>query len=99
MYAGEVVEAGPVRDIFHRAGHPYTRRLLACDPANIREPSDDLPTIAGDIPDLVDLPSGCIFRPRCHLAVDRCRREAPATRRIGPDHRAACHLLEGEECP
>ena len=53
MYAGEVVEQGTVRDVFHRAAHPYTRKLLECDPASIAQATRDLPTIPGDIPDLV----------------------------------------------
>jgi peptide/nickel transport system ATP-binding protein len=59
MYAGEVVEAGGVREIFHRAAHPYTRALLECDPARERTRSRRLPVIPGDIPDLHHRPAGC----------------------------------------
>ena len=65
MYGGEVVERGTVRDIFHRPGHPYTEKLLECDPARIAGRSRALPTIPGDVPDLVALSKGCIFAPRC----------------------------------
>ncbi len=92
MYAGEVVEQGAVRDIFHRPGHPYTERLLACDPARIEEPTRDLPTIPGEIPDLVHPPSGCIFTERCPYAFERCPRERPAMWPLGGGHAAACHL-------
>src|SRR5205814_7894742 len=51
MYAGEVVEQGPVRDIFHNPRHPYTRLLLECDPARIEARSRQLPTIGGGVPD------------------------------------------------
>ena len=58
MYAGEVVEAGSVRDVFHRPAHPYTRALLECDPGHIKKKTRILPTIPGSIPDLVKLPGG-----------------------------------------
>ena len=93
MYAGEVVEQGSVRDIFHNARHPYARKLLECDPARIAEKTANLPTIPGDIPDLVALPEGCIFQARCEQATARCASEVPARHRVGPGHSAACHLL------
>ena len=96
MYAGEVVEQGSVRDIFHHASHPYARKLLACDPGRIAERTRNLPTIPGEIPDLVALPQGCIFRERCPEAFDRCAAERPAWRESGPGHHALCHLLERE---
>ncbi|MGB5985856.1 MAG: ABC transporter ATP-binding protein [Desulfobacterales bacterium] len=94
MYAGEVVEQGDVRDIFHRPGHPYTRLLLACDPANIQETTRHLPTIDGEIPDLVNLPKGCIFENRCPQAMEICRRKAPPSVNLHNGHQAACHLLK-----
>lgn len=94
MYAGEVVEAGDVRDIFHRAGHPYTQALLRCDPAGIEAKTRNLPTIPGDIPDLVRLPAGCIFENRCSKKLEKCRRSAPLDYPISPTHRARCFLLE-----
>jgi peptide/nickel transport system ATP-binding protein len=94
MYAGTVVERGPVRALFHRPGHPYTRALLQCDPARIDVGGRELPTIPGEIPDLAAAPPGCLFAPRCPLVVERCRREMPALRPLGPDHDAACHRLD-----
>jgi oligopeptide/dipeptide ABC transporter ATP-binding protein len=95
MYAGEVVEEGSVRDVFHRPAHPYARRLLACDPARVADDwRGDLPTIPGDVPDLVALPPGCVFAPRCPSAIDRCRTDAPPTVAVGAGHRARCHLAE-----
>src|SRR5215475_9370515 len=91
MYAGEVVEHGSVRDIFHRARHPYTRKLLECDPARIRQATRQLPVIPGELPDLVDLPSGCVFRDRCPLAIPLCTAQHPKAERLGPQHLAACH--------
>ena len=68
MYAGEVIEAGEVREIFHNAQHPYTRALLECDPARISDVSRKLPVISGDIPDLTKPQTGCIFAARCPRA-------------------------------
>jgi oligopeptide/dipeptide ABC transporter ATP-binding protein len=93
MYAGEVIEAGDVRDIFHRAGHPYTQALLECDPARIETKTRNLPTIPGDIPDLVNLPSGCIFENRCSKRLEKCRISPPRPYRISPTHTASCFLL------
>jgi oligopeptide/dipeptide ABC transporter ATP-binding protein len=99
MYAGEVVESGPVRDIFNDPGHPYTQALLACDPGRIRKKTRNLPTIPGEVPDLRRVPSGCIFRDRCPEAHERCRREVPVShamtsRTEGGRHRAKCHLRD-----
>ena len=97
MYAGEVVERGSVRDVFHTPAHPYTQALLECDPARIEVATRHLPTIPGTLPDLVDVPQGCIFAPRCPHARDRCRAEHPKGHEAtGPLHRAACHLLDSE---
>jgi peptide/nickel transport system ATP-binding protein len=93
MYAGEVVERGTVRDIFHDARHPYTRKLLECDPGRIAQPTRNLPTIPGDLPNLVEVPPGCIFRPRCPERFERCL-EKPEPHRLGRDHLSACHKAE-----
>ncbi len=91
LYAGEVVEEGDVGDIFHRPRHPYTEALLVCDPARIAEARRELPTIPGDVPDLLQVPAGCAFAARCPKAFERCRREAPVLTGAGSP-RAACHL-------
>ena len=90
MYAGEVVEQGEVHDLFHRAQHPYTRMLLDCDPARIAEKRRDLPTISGSVPDLIDLPQGCIFAPRCPERYAPCSDTAPATYDVNAVHQARC---------
>ena len=92
MYAGEVCECGPTRELFRKPRHPYTQKLLECDPARIPERAKRLPVIEGGLPDLLDLPGGCIFRQRCEKRVARCATECPAL--IGNGHRAACHLLD-----
>ena len=91
MYAGEVAERGPVRAIFHDPRHPYTARLLECDPALIHGRGERLPTIPGEIPDLRARPPGCIFAPRCALAHDRCS-EAPPVVEASEGHAARCWL-------
>lgn len=95
MYAGEVVEAGDVRDIFHRAQHPYTRALLECDPARIEKRAGRLPVIPGDIPDLRQPRQGCIFASRCPRVMPLCRTDTPPTVRRDGGGYALCHLLEG----
>ncbi len=92
LYAGEVVERGAVADIFHAPLHPYTRALLECDPARILEERRELPTIPGDVPNLIAIPPGCVFAPRCPLAFDRCHRERPAEIERERGHAARCFL-------
>jgi oligopeptide/dipeptide ABC transporter ATP-binding protein len=92
MYAGEVVESGPMRDVFLEPRHPYTRKLLECDPARIEDVTRRLPVIEGGLPDLVDVPDGCVFRSRCDVAIDACARERP--RLDSADHSVACHVSE-----
>ncbi|MCX7380363.1 MAG: ABC transporter ATP-binding protein [Alphaproteobacteria bacterium] len=89
MYAGEVVERAPVRALFHAPQHPYTRLLLACDPARVAEGTFPLPTIPGGLPDLAALPQGCVFRARCPDARAECA-TPPPLRNIGAGHVARC---------
>ena len=93
MYAGEVVEEGTVFDLFHRPSHPYTQALLECDPASADDAARELATIPGDVPDLIRVPPGCVFAPRCAHAFERCRRIAPGWSAVADGHRARCHLL------
>ena len=93
MYAGEVVETGTVHDVFHRPQHPYTAALLRCDPARIEQATRALPTIEGEVPNLTLLPEGCVFRPRCPQAFDRCMAPPPLYP-AAPGHAARCHLLD-----
>jgi len=77
MYAGELVEAGTVDDIFYRPQHPYTRGLLASVPRLDRVAEDELQTIPGNPPNLQELPSGCRFRDRCGQAMQECLQKPP----------------------
>jgi oligopeptide/dipeptide ABC transporter ATP-binding protein len=91
MYAGRIVEQGPVRDIFLSPRHPYTQALIASIPKiGSRDP---LYAIPGQPADLGALPDGCSFHPRCSQALDRCRRDDPPDFAAAADHRARCWLL------
>ena len=98
MYAGETVESGDVRQIFHRPAHPYTKALLECDPARIQKKTRNLPTIPGEIPDLVKLKDQCIFTERCPIKQHGCPLTAPPRQEIEPGHFVCCHL-SGKEIP
>ena len=95
MYAGEVIEAGSVRDIFHDPRHPYTRRLIECDPGRAKTRTRILPTIPGELPDLAALPSGCVFRDRCTEALPRCGDERPSPTSCGTARTVSCWLNDG----
>lgn len=99
MYAGEVVEQGTVRDLFYNPQHPYTQKLLECDPARLMERTENLPTIPGRVPDLRNVPKGCIFAPRCHKAITLCATQDPLQHLISESHRARCHLVAGRTGP
>jgi peptide/nickel transport system ATP-binding protein len=93
MYAGEIVEDGDVDAIFHDARHPYTKALLACDPARFHDRLDRLPTIPGTLPSLMAPPPGCVYAARCDMAFDRCRTLAPAAVPVTASHGARCHAV------
>jgi peptide/nickel transport system ATP-binding protein len=92
MYAGRIVEQGPVGDIFHNASHPYTRDLLRAVPrlGNIEE---ELVAIEGNVPGLFDMPTGCRFHPRCaSFMADTCNVRTPDLTQVGEVHSVECHL-------
>ncbi len=105
MYAGKVMEAGPVDDLLIHPRHPYTRALLDCLPGRSRA----FDTIEGHLPDPTDPPDGCRFHPRCSHAVDACRTDEPPMRSVdspadtspepgeyGNDQRVACVLYSSD---
>jgi len=89
MYAGRVVELGSVADIFYRPAHPYTLGLIRAVPT-VTGGFEELSSIPGSPPDLIKLPSGCKFHPRCPFATERCREEEPELETVGENHQAAC---------
>jgi oligopeptide/dipeptide ABC transporter ATP-binding protein len=93
MYAGRVVERGPVRAIFNHPSHPYTQALLNSVPT-MEERAERLYSISGQPPALWNLPAGCRFADRCPQADDRCRREYPPAFTLDDGHTADCWRLE-----
>jgi peptide/nickel transport system ATP-binding protein len=89
MYAGRVVERGRVAAVMREPQHPYTQRLLASQPRNGRA-GEKLPSIPGQPPAPGEIISGCRFRPRCHMACDRCETEAPELRDVPNGGVSAC---------
>lgn len=90
MYAGRIIELGTVEDIFQRPRHPYTYGLLQATPT-LHDDVGTIKSIGGTPPDLIDLPSGCPFHPRCKFAErDKCTTEEPPLIPIDPAHSAAC---------
>jgi peptide/nickel transport system ATP-binding protein len=92
MYAGRIVEIGPVADVIHRPQHPYTVGLMGSIPS-IAEERERLTQIDGAMPRLTEIPSGCSFHPRCPMVFERCRRERPELMAAGATA-AACWLVE-----
>jgi len=93
MYAGRIVEIGPVADVIHRPSHPYTLGLMGSIPS-IAADRDRLAQIDGVMPRLDAIPDGCAFHPRCNRAIDRCTRDRPELEAVGGT-RAACWLAQG----
>lgn len=93
MYAGKVVEEGPVLELFKNPQHPYTKGLLKAKPV-IGERKDRLYTIAGQVPNLVDLHEACYFADRCEHAMDICRMKQPVLTEMAKGQKAACWLYE-----
>jgi peptide/nickel transport system ATP-binding protein len=86
MYAGKVVEQGPVATVFRSPAHPYTRALLDAVPRPGRPPLG----MRGVPPDVVHYPTGCPYAPRCSRVLDRCRAEVPAPAPFGDRREVSC---------
>jgi peptide/nickel transport system ATP-binding protein len=89
VYAGEIIEIGDVRTVFRRAYHPYTIGLIKAVPT-LTGDNSKLVSVPGSPPDLIQLPTGCKFHPRCPLADDRCRREETQLTEVESGHKVAC---------
>ena len=92
MYAGHIVEHGPVRELFNNPNHPYTQALMDSVP-KLEEKVDRLYSIEGQPPLLWDLPDGCLFAERCPHARDRCQ-EYPPSYTVSEGHTADCWRLD-----
>ena len=97
MYAGRLVEIGPVREVVKNPKHPYTRGLMGSIPV-IGQDKERLNQIEGSMPRLTEIPSGCPFHPRCPEVFDRCPRERPDLLPAGPAQ-AACWLYDPQDAP
>ena len=92
MYLGRIVEVASTDELFRAPLHPYSEALLASAPSHNPRRRARKAVIEGDVPSPIDPPSGCAFHPRCPIAVERCRNEAPALRQTEPGHLLACHV-------
>ena len=92
MYAGSIVEEAPVKELYGNPRHPYTLGLLKSIPRMDRPRKEKLTPIKGLPPNLIDMPPGCPFAPRCEYRVERCLHEKPELREVGPNHRTACWI-------
>ena len=90
MYAGSIIESGPVKEIYGNPHHPYTVGLLGSLPRPDEPPGTKLFSVRGEPPDLLGLPEGCPFTPRCDYAVERCHHEMPPLEPTEPGHLVAC---------
>jgi oligopeptide/dipeptide ABC transporter ATP-binding protein len=97
MYAGQVVEQGPTVAVMKEARHPYTMALYECLPQG--KSAQELLTIPGSVPDLIDPPAGCRFHPRCRRVLDVCRDVRPALVEVARGHRVACHWVAEQSGP
>jgi oligopeptide/dipeptide ABC transporter ATP-binding protein len=96
MYAGQLVEVAPVRELFHDPKHPYTQGLLKSVP-NIALDGEDLYRMSGTPPNLINPPKGCRYHPRCPQVMDICRTKSPPRTAIQDDHITRCWLYEEHE--
>jgi oligopeptide/dipeptide ABC transporter ATP-binding protein len=92
MYLGRIVEEGPADQIVNDPKHPYTRALLAAAPTLEGRRDEGTPPLAGDMPNPIEPPSGCVFHPRCPAAMEVCLDRVPVLTRPAPGRSVACHL-------
>lgn len=97
MYAGRIVEKAPVVELFNNPKHPYTAALIGSTPV-LGQAEKDLVTIPGSVPNLIDLPPGCKFAPRCQARIEnnleKCTESEPELKQIGTNHWTRCWLYE-----
>jgi oligopeptide/dipeptide ABC transporter ATP-binding protein len=93
MYLGQIVEIGPARDVTLSPQHPYTNGLIASLPELHPRPGSRRKPAGGEVPNPASPPPGCRYHPRCPLAVQRCRLEAPLLERKSDGRWVACHMV------
>ena len=93
MYAGKIVEMAEAEELFNNPVHPYTKKLISCFPdmKGERKIKEGIP---GTPPNMIDLPGGCHFAPRCEHATDRCKKETPWIIEVKKKHYVSCHNWE-----
>ena len=96
MYAGHIIETGSAVDIYKNPQHPYTLGLLQSVPRLDEDKKTRLVPIEGSPPDLMNLPPGCPFQPRCRFAIDKCSEENPMLESVGENHWSACWVAAKE---
>jgi len=94
MYAGRLVELAGVEELFRIPLHPYTEALLSAVPVPDPKKRSKRILLSGEVADPGNLPSGCVFHPRCRYVEDKCRHEPPKFREINPGHFARCHFAD-----
>ncbi len=95
MYAGRIVETGPVAEVFRNPRHPYTIGLMASmpklgDASRMKQAGERLAAIPGVVPSLMNMPAGCAFQPRCKFAIDDCHLAVPPLADVNPRHQSRC---------
>ncbi len=94
MYLGRIVEIGPTRQVLSNPQHPYTKALVSVVPAPNPRRRRERVILEGEVPNPINVPSGCRFHPRCPFAVEQCKSTDPEFHDIAPGHRAACLLIQ-----
>ncbi len=92
MYAGKIVELGPAEEVLESPLHPYTRGLMSSLPAR-RRGKEKIPSIPGNVPDLINPPYGCRFNPRCPLRFEKCSKEEPIPVEVKRGHFVSCFAV------
>jgi peptide/nickel transport system ATP-binding protein len=92
MYLGRIMELADRDELYARPRHPYTQALLSAVPIPdpVAEASRRPTILAGEVPSPLNPPPGCVFHPRCPIAIDDCREAVPELRELAPGHRVAC---------
>jgi peptide/nickel transport system ATP-binding protein len=93
MYAGRIVEVGPIKQVFNSPLHPYTKKLINAIP---KESGERLVGLGGESPNIWRHPPGCRFHPRCESVMERCSQQVPALLDWDTSHKVACHLYTPE---